>query len=300
MTAHDMNNSHLMPVPIRERLGIRLALWLVLAGAIFLLGLAWFGVSMYTDERKAALRRHADDAAAIATVMEQVDASGKRGAQLLYQQFEQVFTPAGLEWSEIDGAGVLHHFGTPVKDNFTLVDLFSERTGGVATVFQRDGDDFLRITTSVKKEDGSRAVGTKLGKDHPAYAMVMRGEAYVGKATLFGRTYMTKYQPISLAGEVRAVLFIGYELATEMALLDKMLATQQRDTRVTAVLDISRGPTQGRWRGVDWPALAADDALLNRWRDAVLSGRNNGLWEGIDRIGPMQGDVNVSWHAYPA
>lgn len=43
---------------------------------------------------------------------------------------------------------------------FQQVDDFHRMTGGNATVFARLGDDFVRVTTSVKKEDGSRAVGT--------------------------------------------------------------------------------------------------------------------------------------------
>ena len=63
--------------------------------------------------------------------------------------------------------------GKPLNLDFGLVDAFTKETGGVATVFVRDGDDFVRITTSVKKEDGSRAVGTVLDRNHPAYAKVM-------------------------------------------------------------------------------------------------------------------------------
>jgi hypothetical protein len=35
-------------------------------------------------------------------------------------------------------------------------------TGGVATLFVRSGEDFVRISTSLTKQDGSRAIGTAL------------------------------------------------------------------------------------------------------------------------------------------
>ncbi|PPS64837.1 hypothetical protein CRX72_05635 [Pantoea sp. BRM17] len=44
------------------------------------------------------------------------------------------------------------------------VDDFFERTGAVTTIFVRDGDDYVRIATSLKKEDGSRAIGTRLDR----------------------------------------------------------------------------------------------------------------------------------------
>ena len=45
-----------------------------------------------------------------------------------------------------------------ITGNFGVVDNFTQMTGGVATVFVRTGDDYLRISTSVKKENGDRAV----------------------------------------------------------------------------------------------------------------------------------------------
>ena len=44
--------------------------------------------------------------------------------------------------------------------DFTIPDQFLERSGAVATVFVRNGDEFIRVTTSLKKQDGSRAIGT--------------------------------------------------------------------------------------------------------------------------------------------
>lgn len=65
-----MTDTHHTSVPLWKRLGTRLALQLALAGSILLAGLVWFGVSMYADEHEAALQQHADDVAAIATVLE--------------------------------------------------------------------------------------------------------------------------------------------------------------------------------------------------------------------------------------
>jgi len=96
-----------------------------------------------------------------------------------------------------------------IKPDFKVCDRFTAITkGSVATIFRREGDDFLRIATSLKKEDGSRAVGTFLGKTHPGYAYLMRGEPYVGKATLFGKEYITKYTPIKNEREKLWVYFL--------------------------------------------------------------------------------------------
>src|SRR5439155_20487989 len=96
---------------------------------------------------------------------------------------------------------------------------------GVATVFSRKGDDFLRITTSLKKENGERALGTLLGKTHPAFAGLMQDKAYVGRAILFGKPYMTRYEPIhDEAGKVVGALVIGFDLSPFQASFESLVA----------------------------------------------------------------------------
>lgn len=46
-------------------------------------------------------------------------------------------------------APVLYLNGTALNNDFTEVDEFRQLTAGVATIFVRDGDDFVRVTTSV-------------------------------------------------------------------------------------------------------------------------------------------------------
>ncbi|WP_353684815.1 methyl-accepting chemotaxis protein [Thermodesulfovibrio sp. 3907-1M] len=105
-----------------------------------------------------------------------------------------------------------------IKPDNSIPDKFTALTGGsVATIFKREGNDFLRIATSLKKEDGTRAVGTTLDRNHPAYQLLLKGETYIGKATLFGKDYMTKYVPVKdNTGNVVGVLFIGFDITKTM------------------------------------------------------------------------------------
>ena len=80
--------------------------------------------------------------------------------------------------------------------DFGPVDRFTATTGAVATVFAKTGDDFVRISTSLKNDKGERAVGTLLDRAHPGYQAARAGSSYTGLATLFGRQYMTQYDPI--------------------------------------------------------------------------------------------------------
>jgi len=105
-----------------------------------------------------------------------------------------------------------------IKPDNEVCDRFTSITGGsVATIFEKKGEDFLRIATSLKKEDGTRAVGTTLDRNHPAYPLLLKGETYIGKATLFGKDYMTKYVPVKDgSGNVIGVYFIGHDITNNM------------------------------------------------------------------------------------
>ncbi|KAA2242282.1 methyl-accepting chemotaxis protein [Salinarimonas soli] len=96
-------------------------------------------------------------------------------------------------------------------EDHTVVDRAVALGGGVATIFTFDKEksQFVRRSTNVKKENGERAVGTQLAADHPAQAVLRRGETFAGAATLFGRAYYTIYQPVFTAGQVSGVLFVG-------------------------------------------------------------------------------------------
>jgi len=126
------------------------------------------------------------------------------------------------------------------------VDAFSRATHGNATVFVRTGDDFIRVTTSVKKEDGSRAIGTMLGASHPAYKSVMAGQPYLGKARLFGRDYMTKYTPVKQGSEITAILYVGLDITDDLASMLAQIGKARIGERGYYVLvDASQAKSRG-------------------------------------------------------
>jgi methyl-accepting chemotaxis protein len=105
----------------------------------------------------------------------------------------------------------------PDLSNHALVDSISRVTGEPATIFAYDAqaDDFTRLSTTVKKDDGSRAVGTALGKASAAYASVRRGESFNGTADILGVPYYTVYQPIvDRSQKVIGILFAGVKQET--------------------------------------------------------------------------------------
>ncbi|MFC3129090.1 Cache 3/Cache 2 fusion domain-containing protein, partial [Coralloluteibacterium stylophorae] len=124
-----------------------------------------------------------------------------------------------------DPVPVLTFGGEPLDGEGALVDRFTESTGSIATVFAREGEDFRRVATSLRREDGERATGTVLDHAHPAYARMLAGEGYTGTATLFGTLYMTRYVPLrDAAGEVVGIAFVGTPYAASLEALKASLA----------------------------------------------------------------------------
>jgi len=163
-----------------------------------------------------------DKTQAVADSADAFDMTSRAMVERLFTVFRQDFDSSFVHNAE---TGDLENFGTSLRDNFTAVDKFTQFTGGVATVFSLKGDDYYRITTSLKKENGERALGTALGKAHPAYAVLGQGKAYVGRANLFGKPYMTRYEPIrDAAGKVVGALFIGFDLSPFQSSFDALVA----------------------------------------------------------------------------
>ena len=161
--------------------------------------------------------------------------------------FEMNF-PEGISLEGSDDAAVLRHGKSDVLNgNFDIVDRFTAKTGAVATLFMRKGDELVRVSTSVKKETGERAVGTALVKDHPAYARLLAGQPYVGRATLFGRAFYTSYTPIlAKDGKVIGASFVGLDISAELdALKKEVRALKVGDTGYFYVLDAAAGNTYG-------------------------------------------------------
>ncbi|HIJ80313.1 MAG TPA: methyl-accepting chemotaxis protein [Desulfuromonadales bacterium] len=95
--------------------------------------------------------------------------------------------------------------GYVVNGNYELPDKVKELFGGTATIFMGD----TRVSTNVLKQDGSRAIDTKLVG--PAYdAVIKEGKPYRGETTILDVPYFTAYDPIKNSkGEVIGVLYVG-------------------------------------------------------------------------------------------
>jgi len=79
-----------------------------------------------------------------------------------------------------------------------------------ATIFAYDGQDFVRIKTTLVTEQGRSAVNTKLDHDTPAYRALVQKRSYTGDVTIFGRKYEANYAPLTGDdGRLTGALFVA-------------------------------------------------------------------------------------------
>jgi methyl-accepting chemotaxis protein len=226
-----------------------LALFAVILGS-FIVASAWMTSRLIERQVQASIY---ESTKLLAGLIDSTDADLRSRVQLFDQALRKslqgslVLNPETL--IDIQGkptpALVLNE--QPLNLNFELVDRFTQTTGAVATVFAKSGDDFIRITTSLKDQKGERAVGTMLAKTHPAYQAVLAGKPYTGLATLFGRQYMTHYEPLLDEGkQLVGISFIGLDFSDLSANLRKTVSSLKiGETGYYYILDARPGPNYG-------------------------------------------------------
>ncbi|MDR2925832.1 MAG: methyl-accepting chemotaxis protein [Azoarcus sp.] len=164
----------------------------------------------------------------VETVRLSLEQAAERLCSMLQSSHEGEFVLREDETVEVGGAKtpLLSLNGRTLNNSLATLDRFTVTTTAVGTIFARQGNDFVRIATSLKKEDGSRAMGTLLNAKHPALGLLLSGKPYTGKASLFGRDYMTSYKPLrDRTGNVVGAVFVGLDFSEQLADMKRRLSS---------------------------------------------------------------------------
>ncbi|UCU97529.1 methyl-accepting chemotaxis protein [Acidovorax radicis] len=245
------------PSNARHSVAFKLSLTALLSLLVVLLvtmgivsALLWkdFGRMARDDAMQAAVQ--------VRTLVQTFDETAQEQAKRDFAQFKARFSGkfALTEAPGPDGKpeAVLTFQDAALNGDFEGMDRYTKDSlGAVATIFARTGDDFIRVTTSVKKQDGERAFKTLLDRNHPAYALMNEGKTYIGRANLFGREYMTVYEPIREGNRTIGILFIGSDISAILGKLDTVMAGQKLfRTGVVYAVNLSTGPARGTIAGL--------------------------------------------------
>jgi len=206
---------------------------------------AIFGDSLAEDEIvKRVLRTKKPATSTVIISREELEMEGKELAERAYMKI--VYTPKAKPSHKMEEtSGMMIKAAAPVLDdngnliavlcggnlinrNYEIVDkvkdivyegeVYKGKDIGTVTIFQKD----LRISTNVRREDGSRAIGTRVSSE--VYDQVLvRGEPWIGRAFVVNDWYLTAYEPIkNINGENIGMLYVG--------ILEKKFTDMKRET----------------------------------------------------------------------
>jgi methyl-accepting chemotaxis protein-2 (aspartate sensor receptor) len=255
---------------------------------VLLLAIGIVSTLLWRDFARLAQHDAAMQAASLRTLVQTFDETAQEQARRDFALFKGGFA-GKFALSQAPGSdgkpdAVLSFEGAALNADFTAVDRFTKDSlGGVATIFARTGDDFIRVTTSLKKQDGERAYKTLLDRKHPAYPLMVEGKTYVGRASLFGREYMTVYEPIREGDRTIGILFTGSDIGPILSKLDKVMASQKLFvTGAVYAVNISAGPARGSLYGLASGAQKIDEASSaegKAWLESVAAVDQSGELE---------------------
>jgi methyl-accepting chemotaxis protein len=153
----------------------------------------------------------------LAAGMESESVAAVRRENALALALLEQFHPGG--WSIRENA--IFKGETRLEGESRSIDTIAKLLGANVTLFRGD----VRAATTVRKEDGSRAVGTKAAAN-VAEAVLARGEAYTGRALVVGAPYQASYLPLRDAGNaVIGMFFVGIPRSQILAAVDSATTT---------------------------------------------------------------------------
>ncbi len=195
--------------------------------------------------------------------------------------FRDLLTRKGSGFQIVGGNLMVGNY--VINGNYELPDRLKELCGGTATIFMGD----LRISTNITKEDGSRAVGTRLqGEAHDA--VINQGVPYRGEADVLGVPYFTAYDPIKDArGATIGALYVGVKQSEFLAQYDRLrlLIIGLALALVVAAVFVNRGFIHRLF------------VPLNRMHDVLINAQESGdLTQRLDYL--KKDEVGEMCHAF--
>jgi methyl-accepting chemotaxis protein len=152
--------------------------------------------------------------AKVESVAQALDAQDQT-SKLLVERFFSVFSDQfGKTFALNEASGKLTQLGIALNDYNNPCDKFTEFTGGAAAVLMKKDGEFIAISSSIKDQTGERSLQLTIGANHPGFAAIQSGNAFVGRANIFGRPYIARMQPaLDLQGQVVGVLWVAFDLS---------------------------------------------------------------------------------------
>jgi methyl-accepting chemotaxis protein len=118
----------------------------------------------------------------------------------------------------------------------------------------------VRISTNVKKDDGTRAIGTELDPAGPVIAQIRKDDSFYGVVDILGTPYVTGYEPIFSAGDgsVIGIWYVGFK--TDLQSLNHVIS----DSRVLDSGFVARFDSKGKLRFHSETGQTTDPGVMEK------------------------------------
>src|ERR1035437_5334807 len=87
-----------------------------------------------------------------------------------------------------------------------LLDAYSNDGKTVATMFLFKNGQYIRMVTTLKKDEGTRAIGSVLDPESDAAKALLAGQEFSGYITVYNKLHMTTYLPVSFDNGTRGAI----------------------------------------------------------------------------------------------
>lgn len=155
---------------------------------------------------------------------------------------------------------ILYNGGKNLYASRDFIINFTNLTGAIVSIFIRQGDDLVRVSSSVFDENKINISGTKMETSHPGYKLLMEGKPFTGNAIVYGKEFMAHYEPVMENGKLIGVITAGIEITEELSKLKaKIKQIKIGDTGYSYVIDAAPGSGYGNF--IIHPFLEGQNSL---------------------------------------
>jgi methyl-accepting chemotaxis protein len=171
---------------------------------------------------------------------------------------------------------------TLLYNSSEIVDKITKLTQARTTLFQKIDGGFLRISTTVLKTDGTRAVGTYIPDTSPVSQAIEKGEDFYGRAFVVDDWYLTSYKPLLANGKLIGMLFVGIPEKDMVRLKDIFDSKKYLESGYPFIVDkngklLIHPENEGEVR--------RDDQFFQQiLASKSESGKTNYNWQGRDKV----------------
>ena len=125
---------------------------------------------------------------------ERLDTEAEHLMSVIRTQYSGSFSADLRHPAAVGGRSVpaLVNGGRVLNGEHRNLDTLRDTTHAVATLFVHDGQDFVRVATSLRDKEGNRVSGTPLDRNSPAYAALSAGQSF---RVRYWQADRTKHRP---------------------------------------------------------------------------------------------------------